>query len=66
MAAQDVFSATAARISAFNFSLILSPLGAFAPWVGSTAARDPIAQLVYARKACQHVGHPSTDEGPAT
>src|ERR1700730_3388908 len=27
------------------------PLGAFAPWVGSTAARDPIAQLVYAREA---------------
>jgi DNA-binding CsgD family transcriptional regulator/tetratricopeptide (TPR) repeat protein len=27
------------------------PLGAFAPWVGSTGARDPIALLVSARKS---------------
>src|SRR5277367_5308491 len=27
------------------------PLGAFAPWVGSTGARDPIALLVSAREA---------------
>jgi len=27
------------------------PLGAFAPWVGSTGARDPIALLTYARQS---------------